>query len=304
LSVTPAIMRGMSGILIGSEALQSGVLTRHQLSRYRRLLPDVYAPRDAELSLRDRTVAAWLWSRRRGVVAGSAAAALHGAQWIDADEPVELIWACARPPAALRVRNESLRRGEVTRVAGIPVTTPARTAFDLGRHLARDRAVARLDALMWATPFSTEAVLRLAADHPGARGLRRLRRVLPLVDGGAASPRETWLRLLLTDAGFPRPTTQIPLMDHTGNLAVLDMGWKEFKVAAEYDGDQHRSDRRRYVRDQRRSRMVAKLGWDAVRVIKEDRPQEVIARVEEALRARGWRGEIALTQGRTRLLSA
>jgi hypothetical protein len=34
----------MSGILIGSEALQSGLLTRHQLSRSRRLLPDVYAP--------------------------------------------------------------------------------------------------------------------------------------------------------------------------------------------------------------------------------------------------------------------
>jgi hypothetical protein len=50
--------------------------------------------------------------------------------------------------------------------------------------------------------------------------------------------------------------------------------------------------------------MVAKLDWDVVRVIKEDRPHEVIARVEEALRARGWRGEIALTQGRTRLLSA
>ncbi len=157
---------------------------------------------------------------------------------------------------------------------------------------------------MRATPFSTEAVTRLAEDHSGARGIRRLRSALPLIDGGAASPRETWLRLLLIDAGFPCPTTQIPLMDHRGNLAVLDMGWEEFKVAAEYDGDQHRTDRRRYVWDQRRSRMVAGLGWDAVRVIKEDRPHEVIARVGEALRARGWRGEIAPTQHRTRRLSA
>lgn len=298
------MLRAMTEIVIGSEALESGALTRHQLSRYRRLLPDVYAPRAADLSLRDRILAAWLWSRRRAVVAGSAAAALHGAQWVDADEPVELIWACARPPAALRVRNEALRPDEVTRIAGLPVTTLLRTAFDLGRHLPRDRAVARLDALTRATPFSVEAVKRLADNRPGARGVRRLRRALPLVDGGAASPRETWLRLLLNDAGFPRPTTQIPLMDHRGNLAVLDMGWEEFKVAAEYDGDQHRTDRRRYVWDQRRSRMVAGLGWDAVRVIKEDRPQEVVARVEEALRARGWRGEIALTQARTRRLSA
>lgn len=294
----------MDQVIIGSEALARGLLTRHQLSRHRRLLPDVYAPGGAELTLRDHTVAAWLWSRRRAVVAGAAAAALHGAQWVDPDEPVELIYACPRPPAAVRVRNETLRPDEITRVAGIPVTTPARTAFDLGRHLPRDRAVARLDALMWATPFSAEAVARVAAAHPGARGVRRLRRALPLVDAGAASPRETWLRLLLVDAGFPRPATQIPLVDHAGNFAVLDMGWKEFKVAVEYDGDQHRTDRRRYVWDQRRSRMVARLGWDAVRVIKEDPPAEVIARVEESLRARGWRGEIANPQPRTRRLSA
>ncbi|MFM9034668.1 MAG: hypothetical protein ACKOQ4_10340 [Mycobacterium sp.] len=294
----------MSDVVIGSEALQRGALTRYQLSRCRRLLPDVYAPRGAELTLRDHTVAAWLWSRRQAVVAGAAAAALHGAQWVDADEPVELIWCCPRPPAALRVRNETLHPDEVTRVAGIPVTTPARTAFDLGRHLPRDRALVRLDALMRATPFSAEAVARIAEGHPGARGVRRLRRALPLVDGGAASPRETWLRLLIVDAGFPRPNTQIPLMDHAGTLAALDMGWEEFQVAAEYDGDQHRTDRRRYVWDQRRSRMLAGLGWNVVRVIKEDTPQEVVARVDEALRARGWCGEIALTQRRTRRVSA
>ncbi len=94
------------------------------------------------------------------------------------------------------------------------------------------------------------------------------------------------------------------MVDHTGRLAVLDMGWEEYKVAAEYDGDQHQTDRRRYVWDQRRARMVARLGWDAVRVIKEDHPAEVIARVAGSLRARGWRGEIALPQPRNRRLSA
>lgn len=298
------MLPAMNEVFIGSEALASGAVTRYQLSRYRRLLPDVYAPRAADLTLRDHTVAAWLWSRRRAVVAGSAAAALHGAHWVDVDEPVELIWTCARPPAGLRVRNETLKPEEITRIGGIPVTSLIRTAFDLGRHLPRDRAVARLDALMRATPFRAETVVTVAAEHPGVRGVRRLRRALPLVDPGAASPRETWLRLLLIDAGFPRPTTQIPVVDHTGRLAVLDMGWEEYKVAAEYDGEQHQTDRRRYVWDQRRARMVAALGWAAVRVIREDHPAEVIARVAASLRARGWRGEIALPQPRSRRLSA
>ncbi len=34
------------------------------------------------------------------------------------------------------------------------------------------------------------------------------------MDAGAQSPKETWLRLLLIDAGFPRPQTQIPVFDN------------------------------------------------------------------------------------------
>lgn len=249
----------------------------------------MYAPRDAALSLRDRTVAAWLWSRRRAVIAGSAAAALHGARWIGDDTPVELIWANGRPPRDLVVRNETLADCEITNLAGLPVTTVGRTAFDLGRHLPRDLAVPRLDALMRARPFRVGEVEALAGRHPGARGLRRLRSVLPLVDGGAASPKETWLRLLVLGAGLPAPKTQIPIHDTWGLVAMLDMGWEEFKVAAEYDGDQHRTDRRQYVWDQRRARLLAGRGWEVVRVIKEDGPTDVIARIGAALRSRGWR---------------
>jgi hypothetical protein len=305
VSVAFCMLCGMSEVFIGSEAVARGAVTRHELQRFhKRLLPDVYQPRGRSTSLRDRTVAAWLWSRRRAVVAGSAAAALHGAQWVNDDEPIELIWDSRRTPSGLVVRNETLGDDEVTRIAGLPVTTLARTAFDLGRHLPRGRAIARLDALSRAICFSGDDVLRLADRHAGARGVRRLRDVLPLVDRGAASPKETWLRLLLIDAGFPMPTTQIPVQDSRGLIAMLDMGWEEFMVAAEYDGDLHRTDRRRYAWDQKRSRLVAGLGWNAVRVINEDTPQDVVARVHDALTSRGWRPETVLTQRPTRRLSA
>ncbi|BBX75786.1 hypothetical protein MSHI_36920 [Mycobacterium shinjukuense] len=228
-------------------------------------------------------------SGRQGVIAGVAASALHGAQWIDDDVPIELIWSNTRPPRGLVARDETLGDDEITKVAGLPVTTLARTAYDLGRLLPRGEAVARLDALMRATPFSREDVLLLTKHHAGARGVRRLRDVLPLVDGGAASPKETWLRLLLIDAGLPVPTTQIPVVHRWHTVGVLDMGWEKYAVAAEYDGDQHRSDRRRYVKDQRRLRKLAELGWIIIRVIAEDQPDEVVARARDALLARGWR---------------
>jgi hypothetical protein len=49
-------------VVVGSESGR----TRYELSRgYARVLPDIYAFGQHDLSLRDRTVAAWLWSKRR-----------------------------------------------------------------------------------------------------------------------------------------------------------------------------------------------------------------------------------------------
>ena len=65
-----------------------------------------------------------------------AASALHGAQWVDDDIPIELIWDYGRSPSGLLVHNETLADDEITRVSGIHVTTRVRTAFDIGRYLS------------------------------------------------------------------------------------------------------------------------------------------------------------------------
>lgn len=277
-------------VFIGSEAVRQGRLSPYQLrSGFRAIYPDVYLSEWATPSLRTRSTAAWLWSGRRGVLAGLAAAALHGSNWIDDDEPVELIWRNQHAPAGVITRDQRVEPDELTRIARLPVTTLARTAFDLATRLPRGEAVARLDALMRATPLCSDQVSLLAQRHPRARGLRRLRAALPLVDPGAASPKETWLRLLLIDAGLPVPETQIPVNENWRTVGVLDMGWERYKVAAEYDGDQHRTDRRQYSRDQWRLRRLDELGWIIVRVIAEDRPQDIVRRVRGALTRRGCR---------------
>ena len=278
----------MGDVFIGSEAVHQSRLTPYQLrSQFRSIYPDVYLPKYATLSLRQRSEGAWLWSDRRGVLAGLAASALHGSNWIDDDVPVELVWRNRNAPAGIITRNYSMRSDEITRVARLTVTTPARTAYDLGRLLPRGESVARLDALMRATPFSIEDVRLLIKRHQGARGLRRLRAALSVVDGGAASPKETWLRLLLIDAGFPVPTTQIPVHERWGLIAMLDLGWETYKVAVEYDGDQHRTSRKQYAKDHWRLRKLEAMGWIVIRVIAEDAPGDVVRRVRAALRARG-----------------
>jgi hypothetical protein len=274
----------MEDVFIASEALRMGTLTRGQLRwNYHPIFPDVHLARDAELKLRERTLGAWLWSGRRGVVTGRAAAALHGALWVEDFAPIELIHANNRPPPGVITRRERIGADEISQIGGIAVTTPHRTALDLGRHLPRLAAVVHLDALARATGIGQPSVLALADRYKGARGVKRCRQALALMNAGAASPRESWLRLLVIDAGFRPPQTQIVVYDETGYVfAYLDMGWKDAKIAVEYDGDQHRSDRTQYVKDIRRSRTLEQMGWIVIRVVAEDTPTYTLARVREA----------------------
>jgi hypothetical protein len=305
LSVRAGNMHGMSEVILGGEAVAPGRVTRHELRRwYIAIYRGVYVPKGAEVSLRDRAIAAWLASGRKGVVAGVAASALHGAPWADPTHPIELVGVKCRPQNGLVPRTERVADDEITRVSGLPVTTRVRTAFDLGRHLDRPEALARLDALMWNQEFSVDDVVRLAERYPRARDIRQLRELLPLVDRGAASPRESRIRLWLHDAGLPRPETQIPVLEGSRPIAFLDMGWPEFKVAVEYDGDHHRKDRRQYVKDIARLRMLEAMGWIVIRVIAEERPAEWLARVEAALVSRCCVVEINELQRFTRTFAA
>jgi hypothetical protein len=282
----------MGEIIIGTEAVHSGVVTRHELRRwYRPFLPNVHAPKGHELTLRDRALGAWLWSGRRGIVTGLAAAELHGSRWIAADADVELIFKCPRPPAGLICRAERVVTDEWEWLDGMQVANPTRTAFDLGRFQRGGSAVARLDALMQATPYSLDDVLALARRYRGRHGVARLKAALPSVDGGAQSPRETWWRMFLVEQGFPRPATQIPVVDDHGRaLRVLDFGWQEYQVAVEYDGDQHQSDRLQYLKDRWVMPALERLGWTVVSIVKEDDTADVVRALYHAMTARGWNG--------------
>jgi very-short-patch-repair endonuclease len=100
----------------------------------------------------------------------------------------------------------------------------------------------------------------------------------------------------LIRAGFPPPQTQIAVYDGYGGLvAVLDMGWEDFKLAVDYEGDHHRIDRRQFNKDIRRAEAVTELGWVDLRITAEDTPGGIIARVSAAWQRRTCtqRGEIA-----------
>jgi len=83
---------GMWQAFVGADAIGSGRLTRGQLRwNYTAVHPGVYLPNGAERTIHVNAVAAWLWTGRKGIIASRAAAALHGARWVDASTPIEII---------------------------------------------------------------------------------------------------------------------------------------------------------------------------------------------------------------------
>lgn len=277
----------MVNAFIGSEAMAGGLSWGRLQRESTRVYRDVYVPAGIEIDAVTRAQAAWLWSRRRGVVAGLAAAALHGSKWVDPALTVDLYHDNRHRLPGLMTRAEPLSEDEVCVVSGIPVTIAERTAVDLACWYPLNQAVASIDALTRAADIKIADLELLVQRLRGRRGIANARRVIGLVDPGAQSPKESWLRTLLIRAGLPRPQTQIPIHDAVGKaIAYLDMGWPEFKIAVEYDGEHHRTRRSQYSWDIRRSEMLQRRGWIVIRVTADDSEADIVRRVRDALARR------------------
>jgi hypothetical protein len=277
---------------VGTEALAAGVVNRYQLAtRYDAVYRNVYVTKGQQLTLVQKAIAAWLWSQRKATVAGLSAAALHESLWIDRRLPAELIQRSQHKTTGIVLHNDTLAADEITAVRDIPVTTPARTAFDLGRRYGVTLAVIRLDALMQATAVKPAEIEELVDRHPGTRGIAQLREAISLSDAGAESPQETRTRLVLTSAGLRPERTQIEVYDNYGSfVARVDMGWPQWRVAVEYDGVQHWTDPKRRTRDIDRYAELEALGWRIVRVSADMlryRKAVIVERTRAALRAAG-----------------
>ena len=289
-SAAELTLQAMDIPFLGSAALRRGELTRNDLrTRFRPIFRDVYIGRDADVTPAVKARAAWLSTG--ATLCGVSASAVHGTKWLDPQNPAEIVRANPYPQKDMVVRRYQLTDDDVCLAKSMRVTTPARTAFDLGRRPALEDGVQHLDALMNASLIEVVDIGAVALRHPGARGLRQLRQTLDLVDGGAESPYESLTRLLLIQNGFPRPQTQIPVYDERGRLfARIDIGWPEYRVGVDFEGKHHWTNARQRDWDVERYAKLSELGWIDVRAtarILHNRRQDFFDRVGAALISRG-----------------
>ncbi|MCP2339499.1 hypothetical protein [Actinomadura rupiterrae] len=225
-----------------------------------------------------RRTAAWIWGI--DVLAPGA----RPNEW-----DLDLILAEPAPPDTPPDPRWALLPSEhVTTHHDVRLTTRTRTALDCARWLPRLEAVAALDQFL-RSGIPEPDLRAMAKSLPGYPG-SRLAEVFRLSDRGAASPGESWTRVLLIRAGFPRPSTQIPVPGPHGERLYIDLGYEQWRVGLEYDGERHHTGRRARAHDDHRRRWLRARGWQIIPVTKDvlPYPAPYLEALLTALLDHGW----------------
>ena len=297
----PEALRGR--VFRGSEQIARGRITRGELRSpaWRRLFPDVYACSTLPVTHRLRARAAAGLLLPHAVVSGRSAAVLWGADLAEAEDPVECTIEAGRRSGAvrgLRVSRRALPREDVVRRDGVLVTSPVRTALDLGRTEPPEEAVVCVDAFLRSGRVTLEEV-RAAARTLTGPGCRGIRTAVARADGLAGSPQETRLRLLLHASRLPCPVAQFTVLDEHGRFAArVDFAWPELRVAVEYDGVWHGASQQ-VGKDRRRLNALTAAGWTVVFVTAADLadPVVLVARIGAALGVARMRTDALIRRG-------
>ena len=191
-----------------------------------------------------------------------------------------------RSRPGIRVHPSVLGTHDAVLLDGVWCTPPARTACDVVRVTAPIDGLATLDAAL-ATRECTRA--ELATEVERQRGLRQvilLRRLVPYANGLAESPMESRMRWRFIDGGLPAPDVQVRVLGD-GRSWYLDTGWREQRVAAEFDGHVAHMTPEQLRDDRRRHNWLTEHRWTLVHVTATDVYREhrrMVAEVARALR--------------------
>lgn len=238
-----------------------------------RLFHGVYLRSDIERTQEVRAAALFLVVSPDSVVCDRTAAWLHGVDAFgygekDLATPIEI--------CALRNQSRTRRMGvdgrvrdlapqDVMTIAGIRVTTPLRTALDLGCALTRLRAVGVLDALRRLHDISLEDLEGELGRYFRRRGVLQLRRLIPMTDPRAESLRESATRVRIIDAGLPLPELQWWVEVDGVRFYRLDLAYPHLRIAIEYDGEEyHRRTAAQIHADRERRDWLRRHHWTVI----------------------------------------
>jgi very-short-patch-repair endonuclease len=201
----------------------------------------------------------------RAAFSGRTAGWIHGLD-VPPCEPIEVTIprdVPIRTRAGVRLRRASLLESDLAICRGFRVTTPLRTAIDLGSCADLVEATVAVDMALHARIVDLRTLHRYVDSSSGTKGIKRLRRAVDLAEPRSESPMETRLRMELIKGRLPKPEVQVDLHDHAGRfLARADLYYGDVRLLIEFDGQHHTE---RLVPDLRRQNGLLNAGYHILR---------------------------------------
>lgn len=275
------------------EALAAGISdTVLRGKRLRRLFAGVYILATVEMTFVMWLTAAVLAMPRGSVVSHVTALRLYGFD-VGQERPFHLSTRSATHSRRDGITaHQRLGRIHSRQLDGVPVTGPDRTLVDIATKVSLLELVQAIEFMLHRGHTTLDALAEYALTRH-LDGVRRVRRVLPLVRERVESPMETLVRLMLLFARLPEPAPNLDIVDQHGDfLARGDLVYAAYLVLVEYDGWHHERDARQRQHDLRRRELLERAGWRVIVVTSGDlsAPHGVVRRVHVALADRGYIG--------------
>jgi very-short-patch-repair endonuclease len=242
----------------------------------------VYAVGHRALTVESRWMAAALAHGRKAVLSHRSAAQLWGLYPRSEIAPEVTAPGSAKTKSGIVAHRAVLPADEVGTMWGIPVTSVARTVFDLAAMLDEremERAWNEMEVREYRVRISVPDLLER---YPGRKGtvlLARLagRKALPV--GITRNDLEEAFLALVDRFDLPRPRMNAHLAIR-GRFYEIDCLWEDRKVAIELDGGGAHGTRRAFESDRERDRILtaeryttARLTWHQIT----ETPAEVAA---------------------------
>ena len=270
---------------VGEDAIERRLLRRSLIPLHR----GVYAVGHRRLTDEGRWLAAVLAAGPGAVLSHRNAAALHGLRPAPEARKVSVTTsACPRTISGVWLHpRRVLAEEDITEVAGVPVTSVARTLVDLAPMLTPAQLASTIGEADRRGVLDVVAVrmtrARMKTRH--GQGHPRLRAALDAHENAGAvltrSPlEERFLDLVLT-AGLPRPRLNARIAGYE-----VDALWPAARVVVELDGWAHHRGRDAAARDLSKTNALQLEDYVVLRFLHADvvgRPREVAGAVRRAL---------------------
>jgi very-short-patch-repair endonuclease len=257
---------------------------RLEARRLRRLHSGVYAVGHWALTPKSRDLAAVFACGPRALLSHRSAARRHGLLNSSGHGVDVTAGRGCKPKPGITVHTaRSIHPDDRAEIDGIPVTSVARTIVDLAGQLDDRRLTAVVNEAEVRRLFDLRAIEAVLERRRGAKGGRRVRRVLANYTeppGYSATKAEALFQSLCKQYALPRPQ-RVSKVGYE-----LDFYWPDARLAVEVDGRAFHATRRAFQEDRERDRLLATEGIQVARVTWRDltREPERLARQLEAIR--------------------